>query len=438
MIMKKVLLTNFRIKEYTGSEIDTITIANYFLKNNYDVDIFTLEKGEPLLKCVDSKINVIDFSETSKLNREYSLIWSHHWPLLDYIIFNQKIRAEHICYISLSTFEPIETLPVYYKNLTENLVLSNKSLEKLKDTDYDMSVIKLFSNYATKDFFDCFKGERKRTLKKICIVSNHVPEELKECSEILKTKGYKVNIYGNGYEKALINSNLLKKFDLVITIGKTVEYALAAGIPVYCYDHFGGDLYITSENIERSFYDNFSGRSFAKKKSGIELFNDIINNYSYSLKNIVSNRNFAIKFLYFENNMEQILNEIKDKKLIDFKILYKYYIDSHHSESFVKYIYHRSLYINNLMSELSKIANSYSKQVNQVLAEKENLECQLKISKKELESLILKLNDANLKIDYLSSINNQLQNKITHIEKSVLWKLFTILRNTYNKLLKNV
>ena len=48
-----ILLTNNRIKNFTGSEIDTVTIANYFISLNYNVDIFTLEYSEPLINNLD-------------------------------------------------------------------------------------------------------------------------------------------------------------------------------------------------------------------------------------------------------------------------------------------------------------------------------------------------------------------------------------------------
>ena len=47
--MKKVLLTNFEMVNYSGSELDTFTMANYFFNHGYDVTIFTLRYNYPLL-----------------------------------------------------------------------------------------------------------------------------------------------------------------------------------------------------------------------------------------------------------------------------------------------------------------------------------------------------------------------------------------------------
>ena len=82
-----ILLTNNRIKNFTGSEIDTVTIANYFISLNYNVDIFTLEYSEPLINNLDEKVRIICYKTADLLLSDYDLIWSHHFPLLDYVLF---------------------------------------------------------------------------------------------------------------------------------------------------------------------------------------------------------------------------------------------------------------------------------------------------------------------------------------------------------------
>lgn len=60
--MKSVLLTNFQIRDFSGSEIDTVQIAKWFLEHGYEtVHIFTLNKDNPLLSYVDQRIKIIDY-----------------------------------------------------------------------------------------------------------------------------------------------------------------------------------------------------------------------------------------------------------------------------------------------------------------------------------------------------------------------------------------
>ena len=116
--MKKILFTNFNMINYSGSEIDTLSIANHFISMGYGVDIFTLKKGEPLLKIINKNIRVITLDEIDNLSLEYDIIWAHHYPLLDYLLFYKKVKSKHICYFSLSPYEPFEALPIYHDKLS--------------------------------------------------------------------------------------------------------------------------------------------------------------------------------------------------------------------------------------------------------------------------------------------------------------------------------
>ena len=318
--MKKILLTNFSITNYTGSEIDTISIAEIFLKKGYMVDIFTLEYGMPLINIIDKNINVYDCENIDKLSDFYDIIWAHHFPLLDYLLFFKKIKSNYVHYVSLSSYTPYESLPYYYKNLSLVSTISEESLNELKSNNFDISNINIFPNYCTKDYFETKKELGK--LKKICIVSNHIPNEILEFTEIARKNNFMVDIYGMGYKYQLIDKNILKKYDLIISIGKTVNYALALGIPVYCYDRFGGDLYINEKNINNSFKYNFSGRYLHKKLTGIEIYDDIVNNYNNVITNQESLIEFAMNNFCLENNINNILTNLSKKQRFNLNKLF--------------------------------------------------------------------------------------------------------------------
>lgn len=253
---KKVLLTNFNILNYSGSEIDTVTIANHFVKLGYDVDIFTLEYGLPLSDIVNKKVRVIIPNEIKKLQDKYDLIWAHHYPLLDYLIFQLKIKAKHIIYISLSSFEPLETLPFYYMDLSIIGALSEEAIEVLKCQMPRQRDILVFPNYATKNYFD-YKIKKVQKIKKVCIISNHVPEELYDFKKIAESNSIVVDIYGIGNTVKYVDDKLLSDYDVIISIGKTIYYSLAMGKLSYCYDRFGGYGFVTKENIDKCFKKTF-------------------------------------------------------------------------------------------------------------------------------------------------------------------------------------
>ena len=53
---------------------------------------------------------------------------------------------------------------------------------------------------------------------------------------------------------------VLAPYDAVVTIGKTVQYALSMGIPAYVYDHFGGVGWLDEDSLEPELHWAFSGQ----------------------------------------------------------------------------------------------------------------------------------------------------------------------------------
>ena len=325
--MKKVLLTNFSVTQYSGSELDTITMANYFLKEGYDVTIFTIEYGYPLLKIINEKIKIVDYDNTDNLENHYDLIWAHHFPLLDYLLFNKKITVDYIHYISLSAYMGYEAFPSYYKELNCVSILSKEAKDLAKEEGYDISKIDLFTNYSYENYFKNKKNLSER-LERICVVSNHIPTELLDFSKIAKKNKIKVDIYGIGYKYKKVDDKLLSKYDVIISIGKTINYGLSLGIPCYCYDRFGGDGYITKNNIEKSYNYNFSGRYSNIVKTAEEIYNEIINEYDTVITQSKELKKFAYDNFCYEKMMERKLLEIYKTPKFDLDhVLRKYSCD---------------------------------------------------------------------------------------------------------------
>jgi hypothetical protein len=76
-----------------------------------------------------------------------------------------------------------------------------------------------------------------------------------------------------------VTPELIHEHDAVVSIGKTVQYALAAGVPVFCYDHFGGPGWLNDGNVEAAARHNFSGRGFTARDSASELVEEIGDGY---------------------------------------------------------------------------------------------------------------------------------------------------------------
>ena len=131
-----------------------------------------------------------------------------------------------------------------------------ESISNLTDNIY------VFKNSVSDAFFSLTKKETY-SLKNIAIISNHVPEELYALKEQLNE--YNVQIIGAGNTPTLITPTILSNYDLIITIGRTVQQCFAAKVPVYVYDHFGGP-------------DTLPKKTFRKPKTLTSQEEDLIKN----------------------------------------------------------------------------------------------------------------------------------------------------------------
>lgn len=117
-----------------------------------------------------------------------------------------------------------------------------------------------------------------------------------------------IDFFGYG-EKAYqpITPEILSRYNVVISIGKTVQYALGMGIPVYNYDHFGGSGYITLQNYKKEEFHNYSGRSFCRKISAREIARELTDNYLSTLEQASALRQMAIKNYLLSTHIDEIM-----------------------------------------------------------------------------------------------------------------------------------
>ena len=132
--MKKVLVTNFEIAQFSGSEIHSASIAKYLKESGYEVYMGVIRTDSPLYDSVKENFdhviylleNEFDFSQV-----EFDLVWIHHAFLLDWLIFEKGLKAKKIITSSLSPIEPFESAPIYANKLTFTLANSKETYEQL-------------------------------------------------------------------------------------------------------------------------------------------------------------------------------------------------------------------------------------------------------------------------------------------------------------------
>lgn len=309
--MKTVLITNLYLQKYTGSELHVVDMANEFKKHGYKVTIAVFSKSYPLLSLCDD-FTVVELSDPCLDNTQFDILFIQHYPTFDYLKTHYHIQYKYLIVSKLSSFNGFETLPSFYQEANLISVVSKECQESIMDYVDDAF---LFKNSVSDTFF----AQPKRntyTLKKIAVISNHVPNELYELSHLLK-ENYDVQFIGAASVPTLVTPEILTQFDLVITIGRTVQQCFACHIPVYVYDHFGGPGYITKENIQKAQDFNFSGRGFDQKNPQ-DLFNDIIHGYNTNIEQLTYLKEYAQENFSLTQTFNAMLEKATEKEVKDY------------------------------------------------------------------------------------------------------------------------
>jgi len=335
-MMKKILITNHFLREFSGSEIATLDIAKDFLAKGYLVSVGTFIFYDPLKSEFD-KLNVrmIDLNTASA--EHFDLIWAHHFTTLDTCLIDIGITADKIIFSSLSPYESLESPPLSTEQVDLFLANSIETRDVLTDMGVDSAAIEILPNPVSDDFFT-LTTNRDVSLQKIAIVSNHIPSEIKNTLPLLHNKGIEVKIFGIEGEFKLITPNILTEFDAVITIGRTVQYCLAMRIPVYCYDRFGGPGWIKKSNIQKASEYNFSGRCTNRQLSSDDIVNEIVQSFS----TIQSEKDFYHEFALENYSLSRLVDIFVDKITTSVTNIY-----SHKKDLYKNILKRQRIYLNN-------------------------------------------------------------------------------------------
>lgn len=320
---KNILITQSAMRVIAGSEIVALELAEELQSMGANVKIFTWEYGAPIRKFVEKKNIKVTCNEYDPFFKKCDYIWVHHQVLPELVLkelhsnkkYDPRIMFMHMSGIPGNYIEQPYIRDLELQLSDKNLYVSEEAKTLLEKMFYEGKE-KIASDIFPNPFPEAFAEQRynRSELKNVLVVSNHPPKEV----ERLKNMRSEINIVfaGNGGDKyELVTPKALLKYDAVITIGKTVQYCLACGVPVYVYDKSGGCGYLNKKNFTKNRLVNFSGRG-NKKKTSEQIFSEIINGYDGARKYQESVRDEMIQEFSLANYIEKLfIDESKEKLL---------------------------------------------------------------------------------------------------------------------------
>lgn len=243
--MKILLLTN-HLADYSGSEMQILELYRYFKNRGNTVHVYANYVHTPF--CLEFEeqdifrdIQTIDISQ-------YQFIWSQHAIFSRLFSQNTPEFQAIVISVHLSPYEMLELSSLHYmQKLNAHFIAnSQETQEKLQEFGIDPQKIIISHNAAPQKFIT--PPPQNAVLRKIAIVSNHPPAEILAAAELLQQRQIQVDIFGLGHQFQVVTPDLICDYDVIVSIGKTVQYALLANRALYCYDHFGGCGYLNENN----------------------------------------------------------------------------------------------------------------------------------------------------------------------------------------------
>lgn len=331
----KVLITHTQVQDIMGSTVVALDVATCLKEHGADVEIYAGAAGPPAAGLFTQRGLAVECDMDHWYDlADYDLVWvqSQVMPLsiitqLAHVSPGDKVPAFVFNHMSALDIAPDEQPYIYMleeKLTAKSLYVSREACDKLAPFYNALPENRsFFSNPAPKGYAEL--PDKARTGEKprdVLVVSNHVPGELWEAMDLLRQQDVTVTVFGAQGQYSYITPEVLNEYDAVITIGKTVQYCLTAGIPVYVYDHFGGFGYLDDGNFEAAATNNFSGRGGARL-SAAAIAEAVVNGYAQGARYAAVNRGRFIKEYCIDNVLPDLLKDVEPRALEPFSRSYE-------------------------------------------------------------------------------------------------------------------
>lgn len=310
-----ILFTNLYLQSRSGSELHIGELAQAFMKMGWDVTCYTLVTGYPLQgELQESGVKIVEFGDEGQLADHYDVLFAQHHLISDYLISRGTQTFRKVIVSILGIYE-MEALPSFAWLADAIIYVSEEAKLHYSKITSSFGVPQIvIPNYATPCYFEYGLKTRDygATPKTIAVISNHIPKELVSLKELVSGDCCSIDFIGIEYDSVSISPGFIKKYDLVISIGRTIQMCFAAMVPCYCYDHFGGPGYISADEALDHATKNFSGRSVPQKKSELEIWDEINKGYSKAVSELSKLREMALEFWSFDVLLEKLLGVMSE------------------------------------------------------------------------------------------------------------------------------
>lgn len=320
----RVLITHSIISRIMGSTVVALEVAEYLKAHGADVLVYSpFTAGAALRLFSDRGIPTVTGDDPKLSPSDFDLVWVHSQVLpLSFVRELDdpgKVPWPAFVFNHMSSLDEASDEFAWMLGLEEllsslSLFVSPAAREANEAYFRQPPPLALFENPAPSGF--CSLDHRPGPApQRVLVVSNHIPAELNQACDQLASQGIEVVRTGEGSSLyTLVTPELISQFDVVVTIGKTVQYCLVAGVPVYVYDHFGGPGYLDSENFDALAWRHFSARD-CSPLSPDEIAQGVLAGYAAAVEFQQRHRRDFIERFALDGALPRVLAEVQPRQL---------------------------------------------------------------------------------------------------------------------------
>lgn len=306
------LVCTHHMHVWAGSEVVTLELLKALAERGHGVTLYSRFVEQALLEEAGlGKLPRITDPAGVRVG-DYDVIYSHHQTPTAFLADQDPgallgpTRPVFI-YNHLSPFEPFEFPGPFSEAVLADILLANSPETRAKLAEYGpvFNGATLFPNPAPRGFAAPQPELDPTWLTRVLSVSNHLPEELAHAFRILEGQGVQVTRIGRAAQARRVTPTDVQTHDAVVTIGKTVQYAMRAHRPVFCYDHFGGPGWLTPDKLRDAAATNFSGRCTPGRRPAEALARELAQGFAAAARQLPDPAPYRL-----EDHLEQLETRI--------------------------------------------------------------------------------------------------------------------------------
>jgi glycosyltransferase involved in cell wall biosynthesis len=285
----RVLLANYWLRHYAGSETFTYAIWEELKRRGHSVDVLTCQKGD----VSDKMTGVVESA-----GADYDVAIYSHNLILPFV----RGRAKKT--ISL-LHSPTENLEKPTEGADEYVSISEEVQKVNEERGFKSRVV---WNGVNLDRFRPIENGQKG--KVVLCVGNSQNDRKKLVREACQNLGFDYVGVGLDENSVWHTEKFMQAADVVVTAGRGVYEAMACGKPVICYGAYWADGIVTPENIVELMKCNCSGRNYSFKWDVGDIENAVNfvlgSGFRFSSEDY---RKVAVEHFDIRNTVSKILGE---------------------------------------------------------------------------------------------------------------------------------